>query len=76
MGLRSFRPGPTQIGRAATENGYGFEISHFEVEGLNYPSSEQKIAEQLRGYCEANLRLLFSYLQNSPFLMTRLIYER
>ena len=30
-----------------------------EVEGLCYSSSEKKGADQLRGYCEADLRLCF-----------------
>ena len=30
-----------------------------EVEGLNYPCSENKSADQLRGYSEADLRLHF-----------------
>ena len=30
-----------------------------EVEGLNYPCSENKGADQLRGYREADLRLRF-----------------
>ena len=31
----------------------------YEVEGLYYPCSENKGADQLRGYCEADLRLCF-----------------
>ena len=30
-----------------------------EVEGLYYPCSENKGADQLRSYCEADLRLCF-----------------
>ena len=32
-----------------------------EVEGLYYPCSENKGADQLRGYREADLRLCFAY---------------
>ena len=31
----------------------------YEVEGLYYPCSENKAADQLRGYREADLRLCF-----------------
>ena len=44
-----------------------------EVEGLYYPSSENKGADQLRGYREADLRLCFRIMQIVGFLMTRLI---
>ena len=43
-----------------------------EVEGLNYTCSDNKGADQLRGYREADLRLRFSNMQNVGFLMTRL----
>ena len=42
-----------------------------EVEGLYYLRSENKGADQLRGYREADLRL-FSHMQKAGFLMTRL----
>ena len=32
-------------------------------EGLHYPCSENKGADQLRGYREADLRLCFSHMQ-------------
>ena len=35
-----------------------------EVEGLYYPSSENKGADQLRGYREADLRLCFRICKN------------
>ena len=41
-------------------------------EGLYYPCSENKDADQLRGYREADLHL-FSHVQKSGFLMARLI---
>ena len=37
--------------------GLKFQIK--EVEGLYYPCSENKGADQLRGYCEADMRLCF-----------------
>ena len=43
-----------------------------EVEVLNYPSSENKGADQLRGYHEADLSL-FSHMQNIGFFMKRLL---
>ena len=39
---------------------------------MYYPCSENKGADQLRSYCEADLRLFFSHRQKSGFLMTRL----
>ena len=49
-----------------------------KVEGLYYPCSENKGADiyQLRGYREADLRLFFSHIQNSGFLMTRVILKQ
>ena len=38
-----------------------------EVEGLYYPSSENKGADQLRGYREADLRLCFRICKNPVF---------
>ena len=37
----------------------GLKIWIHEVEGLHYPCSENKGADQLRGYREADLRLCF-----------------
>ena len=37
----------------------GLKFRIKEVEGLYYPSSENKGADQLRGYREADLRLCF-----------------
>ena len=42
-------------------------------EKLYYPCSENKGADQLRSYCEADLRLLFSLRQKSGFLTARFI---
>ena len=44
------------------------------MEELYYLCSENKGADQLRGYREADLRLCFSHMENVGFLMTRLIY--
>ena len=38
----------------------GLKFRSQEVEGLYYPSSENKDADQLRGYREADLRLCFA----------------
>ena len=43
-----------------------------EVKGLYYPCSENKVPDQLRGYCEADLRLCFCICK-AGFFMTRLI---
>ena len=40
---------------------------------MYYPCSENRGADQLRGYREADLRFLFSHMQKAGFLMTRLI---
>ena len=45
------------------------------VEGLYYPYSENKGADQLRGYREADLRLCFRICKKSGFLMTRLKFQ-
>ena len=45
-----------------------------EEQDLYYPSSENKGADQLRSYCEADLRLLFSHRQKSGFLALRLMW--
>ena len=42
---------------------------------MDYPCSENKGADQLRGYREADLRLLFSHMQIVGFLMRRLIFH-
>ena len=41
---------------------------------MYYPCSENKDADQLRGYREADLRLLFSPMQIVGFLTHRLKY--
>ena len=57
-----FQPGPTQtrlysFRRWLEARGLKFRIS--KVEGLYYLCSENKDADQLRGYREADLRLCF-----------------
>ena len=44
-------------GCAATEGGLRLEILDLESRGLYYLCSENKPADQLRGCCEADLRL-------------------
>ena len=46
-----------------------------EEKELYYPSSENKCADQLRGYREADLRLCFRPMQIVGFLMRRLKYN-
>ena len=45
--------------------GLKFQIK--EVEGLYYPCSEKKGADQLRSYCEADLRLCFRICKTLVF---------
>ena len=45
----------------------GLKFRIKEVEGLYYPSSENKGADQLRGYREADLRLCFRICKNPVF---------
>ena len=52
-----FRQGPTQIQSQKLARSLKFRMK--EEEGLNYPCSENKGADQLRGYREAGLRLCF-----------------
>ena len=42
------------------------------MEGLHYPCSENKGADQLRGHREADLRLCIRIYKEPVFLMTRL----
>ena len=44
----------------------------YKVEDLYCPFSENKGADQLRGYITANLRLCFREVKKAGFLMTRL----
>ena len=49
------------------------KLQIYGEEEVYYPCSENKGADQLRGYREADLRLLFSHIQIVDFLMRRLI---
>ena len=53
----------------------GLKFRILKVEGSYYLCSENKGADQIRGYREADLRLFFSHMQNFGFLMTWLIYN-
>ena len=46
-----------------------------KVEGLYYQCSENKDADQLRGYREADLRLCFRICNKAGFLITRHIFD-
>ena len=50
----------------------GLKFWIYEEEELNYPSSENKGADQVRSYPEADLRLCFRICKKSGFLMRRL----
>ena len=50
-------------GCAVTEDGEGLQ----RVEGLNYPCSKNKGADQLHGYREADLRLCFRICKKKRF---------
>ena len=45
----------------------GLKFWIYEVEGLYYPCSKNKDADQLRGYREADLRLCFRICKNPVF---------
>ena len=45
----------------------GLKFCIYEVEGLYYPYSENKGADQLRGYREADLRLCFRICKKPVF---------
>ena len=50
-GLRGFRPGRTQTGLYSDKMAGGLKFRIQIVEGLYYPCSENKGADQLRGNC-------------------------
>ena len=56
-GLVQHKPGCT----TTKIDGRGLKFQILEVEGLYYPCSENKGADQLRDYREADLRLCFAY---------------
>ena len=55
-------------GCTATEDGQRLEIWIWVVEGLYYLYSENKGADQLRGYREADLCLSFRICKNPVFI--------
>ena len=52
----------------------GLKFRIYEIQGLYYICSENKAADQLCGYREADLRL-FSHMQKADFLTTRLFHN-
>ena len=54
-------------GCTTTEDDTGLKIRIKEVEGLYYLCSENKGADQLRGYPEADLRLCFCICKKPVF---------
>ena len=58
---------PHKPGCAITKMARGLKFWIWVVEGLYYPCSENKGADQLRGYREADLRLCFSICKNPVF---------
>ena len=67
-GLRGFRPGPTQNQAVQPQKmASGLKFGIYIEEGLYYPSSENKGADQLRGYSEADLRPRFRICKKPVF---------
>ena len=50
----------------------GLKFQIYKAEGWHYLCSENKGADQLRGYHAADLRLCLSHMQKAGFLMTQL----
>ena len=65
--LRGFRPGPTKTGLHRHRRWLEAEILDLGGEGLYYPFSENKGADHLRGYREADLRLCFRICKKPVF---------
>ena len=53
----------------------GLKFRIYEVEGLYYPCSENKGADQLRGYREADLRLCFRICKK-PAQMSQTVSQK
>ena len=72
---RSEKTGVSDTNRAVQPQkmARSLKVRVYEVEGLYYPCSENKGAEQLRGYRESDLRLCFRICEKAGFLITRLI---
>ena len=54
----------------------GLKFRIYEKEGFYYPCSENKGADQLRGYREADLRFCFRICKKPVFLLRGLNYMR
>ena len=68
IGLRGIRPSPTQNRAVQPQKmARGMKFRIYEVGGLYYPCSENKGADQLRGYQEADLRLCFRIYKKPVF---------
>ena len=67
-GLRGFRQGPTK-NRAVHPKKIARDLKfrRKEEEGLYYPCHENKGIDQLRGHCEADLRLCFRMCKKPVF---------
>ena len=62
MRKRGFRPGPTQTGLNGRQKmARGWKFLNYVVEGLYYPYSENKCADQLRSYCATHAKSRFSH---------------
>ena len=76
-GLRCFLPGPTQNRAAQPQKIARLKISDLESGGLHYFCGKNKGADQLRGYCEADLGLCFRSMQKAGFLtMMKIIIDQ
>ena len=71
-GLQGLRPGPTQTAVQPLTIASGLKFRIYKEEGLlNHLCSENKGADRLLGYMEADLRLCFSHVQRAIFLMSQ-----
>ena len=61
-------------GRTVQKMARGLKFRIWKVKGLYYPCSENKGADQLRRYREADLRLCFCICKKAAFLTMQLIY--
>ena len=65
---------PHKPGCTATEDGKRLEISDLDRKELHYPCGENKGADQLRGYLEADPRLCFR-INKKPVFSRRGSYD-
>ena len=61
------RPDTIHVQSQKMARGLKFRIYEVYVEGLYFPGSENKGADQLRGYCKADLRLCFRICKKPVF---------